>query len=79
MKCIRCGSEIKEEDRCCLKCGAINYNHPLNTKFASEYAPKSELLKSNSDLLKKKFNILYFVLFSVIIILVVFLIAKFIG
>ena len=21
MKCIRCGTEMKEEDRCCLRCG----------------------------------------------------------
>jgi len=79
MKCVRCGSKIKEEDRCCLKCGAINYNHPLNEKFASDYALKSEVLKSNPKLLKNKFNILYFLLFSVIIIVIVFVIGKFIG
>ncbi len=35
--CSRCGSEMKKSQRCCMKCGNINYNHPENAsmlKFA---------------------------------------------
>lgn len=35
--CSRCGAEMKKSQRCCIKCGNINYNHPDNAsmlKFA---------------------------------------------
>ena len=76
MKCVRCGSEMKETDRCCLKCGAINYNNPQNENFAQKYASKSEMIKANPNLLNKKQNILKLVLVAVIIIVIIIIILK---
>ena len=42
MKCIRCGTEMKEEDRCCLRCGTLNYTHPLNSDYIQKYGDKKE-------------------------------------
>ena len=72
MKCVRCGSEMKEVDRCCLKCGAINYKHPLNEKFAKEYALQLEIIKGNV-------KILYLLIFLLLIGIIIFLTIKFIG
>lgn len=79
MKCVRCGSEMKEVDRCCLKCGAINYKHPLNEKFAKEYALQSEIIKANPKLLKGNVKILYLLIFLLLIGIIIFLTIKFIG
>lgn len=41
MFCTRCGSKIRKEDRCCLKCGAINIEHPDNQGFIKRTGYKS--------------------------------------
>lgn len=76
MKCVRCGSEMNETDRCCLKCGAINYNNPLNKQFVENYAPEKEMEKANPSLSKKKNNILKILLTIGIILGAVIIIGK---
>lgn len=77
MKCVRCGSEIKEEDRCCLKCGALNYNHPQNSNFIKEYAPKGEVIKANANLLKNKFKLWHLLLLLVVVGIMVIIVLYF--
>lgn len=31
--CSRCGAEMKKSQRCCIKCGNINYSHPDNASM----------------------------------------------
>ncbi len=54
MKCIRCGTEMKEEDRCCLRCGTLNYTHPLNTDYIQKYGDKKEYKEVNTFGFKKR-------------------------
>lgn len=78
MRCIRCGSEMKDEERCCLKCGALNYSHPANSKFVKEYAPKGEVIKANADLLKGKLTVWHILIFLIVVGIVIFFAIKFI-
>lgn len=78
MKCVRCGSEIKETDRCCLKCGAINYNHPQNKEFVENYAPEVEIEKANTSFSRKKRNLWKILLAIFLVIIIILLIEKFI-
>ena len=51
MNCVKCGAEMKENFRCCLRCGALNPYHPdnqstlafLNNKDVKELAKKPEV------------------------------------
>lgn len=54
MKCVRCGSEMKDGDRCCLKCGAINYHNKLNNSFIEKYADRGEVRRAIPEAPKKK-------------------------
>ena len=36
--CDVCGAEMNASQRCCIKCGALNYNHPANASMR-KYAP----------------------------------------
>ena len=31
--CVKCGAEMKMSSRYCMKCGALNYDHPLNASM----------------------------------------------
>lgn len=31
--CDRCGAEMKKNQRCCIKCGNINYSNPENASM----------------------------------------------
>lgn len=44
--CSRCGSAVNDEDRCCMKCGALN---PFNSKNAGVEADKIEVLDFDTD------------------------------
>ena len=46
MLCKRCGAEIAPTQRYCMKCGAINYEHPENASM-KQYITKEEIEKSN--------------------------------
>lgn len=43
--CSRCGSEMKNTSRCCMKCGNINPEHPSNKNVVKYFEdnPKEEL------------------------------------
>ncbi len=82
MKCIRCGSEMKDDDRCCLRCGAINYNNPLNSDYIKKYADKKEYNDATSFIFKKRaikrrrLKILLIVIFILIIFGIIYLFNK---
>lgn len=48
MLCSRCGAEIAPTQRYCMKCGAINYEHPENASM-KRYITKEEIEKSNEN------------------------------
>lgn len=48
MICPRCGAEMKPEQRYCMKCGALNYNHPDNQKM-KQYITNEEFEKANEE------------------------------
>lgn len=48
MFCPRCGSEMKPEQRYCMKCGALNYEHPDNQKM-KKYLTQEEFEQANKD------------------------------
>lgn len=56
MKCPRCGNEMKEEERCCLRCGELNYSNPLNKGYLKKYGDKKKLFKENTFIFKKRNN-----------------------
>ena len=53
MFCPRCGAEMKPEQRYCMKCGALNYEHPDNQKM-KQYITDDELEKAKENYLKTK-------------------------
>lgn len=42
--CRKCGAPMKKSQRCCMKCGALNYDHPENQSMKS-YQPKEKKQK----------------------------------
>lgn len=48
MVCPRCGAEMSPEQRYCMKCGALNYDHPDNQDM-KRYITDSELEKANQE------------------------------
>lgn len=48
MFCPRCGAEMKPEQRYCMKCGALNYEHPDNQKMKNYITPE-EFEQANKD------------------------------
>lgn len=48
MICPRCGAEMTPKQRYCMKCGALNYDHPDNQKMKTYITPE-EFDKANQD------------------------------
>lgn len=48
MFCPRCGSEMDPKQRYCMKCGALNYDHPDNQKM-KQYITEEEFNKANEE------------------------------
>ena len=48
MVCPRCGAEMNPEQRYCMKCGALNYEHPDNQKMKNYITPE-EFEQANKD------------------------------
>lgn len=49
--CSRCGAEMKKNQRCCIKCGNINYSHPDNAsmlKYANNGVNNSYVVGAGS-------------------------------
>ena len=44
--CSRCGRPIKDSDRYCLKCGALNFDHPDN-QYLKKYMSFKKIEKEN--------------------------------
>ena len=54
MFCPRCGAQIDPKQRYCMKCGALNYDHPDNQKM-KQYITEEEFNKLD-DAVKKEFE-----------------------
>lgn len=52
MVCPRCGADINDQQRYCMKCGALNYEHPDNKKMKS-YITDEELNEANEEYQKQ--------------------------
>lgn len=48
MLCSRCGAEVNPKQRYCMKCGALNYDHPDNASL-KKYITEEEIEKSNKE------------------------------
>ena len=48
MICPRCGAEMDSSKRYCMKCGALNYDHPDNQKM-KHYISKEEVDEANKE------------------------------
>lgn len=48
MFCPRCGEKMDPNRRYCMKCGALNYEHPENQKM-KKYITEAELAKAKDD------------------------------
>lgn len=46
MVCSRCGAELNPKQRYCMRCGALNYDHPDNQKM-KQYITDEELQDAN--------------------------------
>lgn len=44
--CPRCGAEMKNTMRCCMKCGALNYDHPDNESM-KKYSKDQKNVEKN--------------------------------
>lgn len=55
MVCPRCGAEIKPEQRYCMKCGALNYEHPDNQQMR-QYITEEEFEDANQQYQKNVNN-----------------------
>lgn len=45
--CPKCGAEMKSSQRCCMKCGHLNYDHPDNQSI-KQYADKDVITPKSS-------------------------------
>ena len=48
MVCPRCGAKMDANQRYCMKCGALNYDHPDN-KDMKDYITDEEFEQANKD------------------------------
>lgn len=48
MVCPRCGATLNSKQRYCMKCGALNYDHPDNQKM-KQYITEQELEDANQE------------------------------
>lgn len=48
MVCPRCGAKLDSKQRYCMKCGALNYEHPDNQKM-KQYITQQELDDANQE------------------------------
>lgn len=55
MVCSRCGAPLEDNQRYCMKCGALNYNHPDNQKMKN-YITDKEIEKSNIEYQERSYE-----------------------
>ena len=53
--CPRCGEPMKTDARCCLKCGALNYEHPDNS-YMKSHISEGKMDKINREKFEKVVN-----------------------
>lgn len=53
--CPRCGEPMKTDARCCLKCGALNYEHPDNS-YMKSHISEDKMDKINREKFEKGIN-----------------------
>ncbi len=78
MKCPVCGSELKDTDRSCMQCGAINPYNLDNKDYINKYGNKMQKEIANRGDIKRKTKpieiiaLLALVIFIAMILLYVF-------
>lgn len=55
MQCIKCGSLMRETDRCCMNCGALNMINPENN-YMKPLVTKVEKKMKNTPVVEKDYN-----------------------
>lgn len=55
MYCNKCGSLIRETDRCCMNCGALNMSNPENN-YMQTLVTKVENKMKNKPIVEKDYN-----------------------
>lgn len=71
MKCPKCGHEMKEDERCCLRCGELNYSNPMNKDYLKRYGDKRKFIKENSFIFKKRNNRRKLLLIGLIVLVII--------
>ena len=74
MICTKCGSEYKDSYRACIKCGALNEEHPLNKdliKYTSKIK-KTKIRNSKNDFNnifkeEKRINMILFIIVNLLV------------
>ena len=54
--CYKCGEPMKPNARCCMKCGALNYDHPDNSYMKNYISVKREYKKTREEFEESKNN-----------------------
>ena len=57
MVCPRCGAELNPKQRYCMKCGALNYEHPDNQIDELKNSNNEETILPSRNLSKQMKNI----------------------
>ena len=57
MKCPVCGSELKDTDRSCMQCGAINPYNLDNKDYINKYGNKMQKEIAKGGDIKEKQNL----------------------
>ena len=55
MQCIKCGSLMRETDRCCMSCGALNMNNQENN-YMQPLVTKVEKKMKDKPVVEKDYN-----------------------
>ena len=54
--CYKCGEPMKPDARCCMKCGALNYDHPDNSYMKNYISVNKETKKTREKFEESKDN-----------------------
>lgn len=56
ISCSRCGEPMKVSQRCCIKCGALNIEHPDNISMKQYIVNESPIVQGNNVFIPQSIN-----------------------
>ena len=71
MKCVRCGAELKDTDRVCIRCGTVNYNNQENESYVRKYGDTNEIKATNPGYMNKKIGLFSKILLAIMIVIII--------